>query len=134
MHSPDANLSVDDALIPEAELCAVLVLDALGHVVATNRSARQLWRVEKGSLVGVPVAELLVSRESAPELPEARWKALLGQTLERTGLFLARPLDAAPREVGVRVERSFGGAGSYIATIHPHVSNGGGKPAAPTSP
>ncbi len=111
--------------IPDADLCAVLVLDAGGRVVAANRSARQLWAAPDKALVGFPFGGLfgLESVSAEPQSAETQWKALSTATVDRWTSSLARPLSGPPREVRVRLERALGGAGSFIATIQPRLSS-----------
>ncbi|ACB75446.1 PAS domain-containing protein [Opitutus terrae] len=105
--------------IAEADLCAAVVLDATGKIVAVNQSARQLWSASDRSLIGRPFAQLFVL-DAAPEAADAavaRWRILSAETLDRTTVLTALPLTGAKREVRVRLERAVGGAGSYLATV-----------------
>jgi hypothetical protein len=111
----------DAGPIDEADLCAVLVLDASGNVVAANRSARHLWAGADRAFVRSAFAELFVSKldSNDPEFLETESKVLIAGALDRWTPLVAKPLDGQPRAVRVRLERALGGAGSYIATIQP---------------
>jgi hypothetical protein len=113
----------DEAIAAGIDLCAVLVLDASGNVVAANGSARQLWAVAGRSLVGLPLAgffagEAPVAADTdAAKDDEGRWQALRTRMLDRWASLATRTLDGSVQNVRVRLERALGGAGSYIATI-----------------
>jgi PAS domain-containing protein len=115
--------ATDTDAVDAAALCAVLVLDASGKIVAANRSARHLWAAMDKSLVGFSFAELLAFAAVGgdPDTPGAQWKALSTAALNRSTPLIAKPLDGSSREVYVQLERALGGAGSYIATIQPRL-------------
>lgn len=117
LSSPAADADPFD----EADLCAVLVLDASGNVVAANRSARYLWAGPDKSFVRSAFAGLFISalESDDPEFLETESKVLIAGALDRWTRLMAKPVDGQPRAVRVRLERALGGAGSYIATIQP---------------
>lgn len=107
-----------------ADLCAVLVLDASGKVVAVNDSARALWGAGKLELVGIAFARLRTDTPSVAkqEDSEAAWKAFLADAGGRWTSMSIRSRDGSARDVRVRLERALGGAGTYIATVQPRTS------------
>ncbi len=110
----------DEAAAVGSALCAVLVLDASGKIVAVNGSARQLWAVAGKSLVGLPLAGFFESEApvvATAEADEERWQELRTRTLDRWVSLATRATDGSVQDVHVRLERALGGAGSYIATI-----------------
>lgn len=116
--SPDSSSA---AAWDSTDFCAVLVIDAAGRIVAANLSARQLWAAGERALAGRCVAELFglkpVPSEAEPGAGE--WKVFKALALDRWAMLAAHAIPAAPRETRVRLERAFGGAGSFIATILP---------------
>lgn len=116
--STDLNPTLPNA--PEhTEVCAVFVVDACGIVVATNASGRRLWSVSGRSMVGVPFVALLGVTGIAvgPELAAEEWRNLKADALDRWTRRLTQPADAPEREVHLHLERSIGGAGSYIVNV-----------------
>ncbi len=105
----------------DPDTCAVFVLEAGGTVVASNTSAREFWSDAARPLVGVPFVTLFASNDdlSAPENISRQWLHLKGEGVDRWTQRVARRLDGALCEVRLRLERSSGGAGSYIATVQP---------------
>lgn len=105
----------------ETTLCAALVLDSTGKVVATNESARQLWAAPDRSLVGTPVSDLLLTERTASDAISAHlsWKTFSTAALNQWAAFVAQPHNGPPRAVRIRLERAVGGAGSYIAVVVP---------------
>lgn len=103
----------------ETEVCAVFVIDAGGSVVATNASGRRLWSVSGRSMVGVPFVALLGFNGLAaePGLAAEEWRNLKAEALDRWTRRVARPADAPTRELNLHLERSIGGAGSYILNV-----------------
>lgn len=99
----------------------MFVIDACGSVVAANESARELWIAGKQSLVGLPIATLFAREGSSDdaEVLAAHWKELKTSAGERWTRRLAQPLEGPACEVRLRIERAFGGGGSYIGTIQP---------------
>jgi two-component system cell cycle sensor histidine kinase/response regulator CckA len=106
----------------------VLLLDPAGRITGANSSAHRLWQAPENSLVGEAFAALFAFEivSSDPEFLEAQWEALLISALDKTATLSAQPRDAAPRDVRVRIEKSFGSAPGYIATVLP--------PAPPAAP
>lgn len=116
---PDAPGANPDATA-WADVCAVLVLDVSGHVVAANRSARELWGVTDKAIVQLQLASLFApDAASVADEADAQWHALRATALDTWARLTAYPQNGSAREVRVRVERAFGGAGTYIATIQP---------------
>lgn len=115
----DARLPADAE--NAGDVCAAFVIDADGNVLASNATARELWRAEKRSLVATPFVQLFVS-EAAPNATGetvVAWTALKAEAGQRWKSCLARLHDGAEIAVRVRVERAFGGGGSYIAVVQP---------------
>lgn len=102
-------------------MCAVFVIDAGGHVVACNASARQLWAAGKRPIVTLPLVVLLGEAQDPiePDVLLEQWKALKIEALDRWTRRMAMPFSGPAVEVNVRLERATGGAGSYIALIRP---------------
>lgn len=96
-------------------------MDADGVVVASNSSARQLWSTTGSSLVALPFVRLFSLAASASDRPGApeQWREMKRGGLDRSVVRQISPLDGPPCEVRLRIERSSGGAGSYIATVRP---------------
>lgn len=107
----------------DSDTCGVLVVDAIGSVVASNSSARQLWSSAARPLVAARFAALFADAEDVadPESIARQWLLLKSEALDRWTSRIIRPLDGSPCEVRLRLERSSGGAGSYIATVQPVV-------------
>lgn len=97
---------------------AAFVISANGDVVATNHSAGVLLAVEGKSLVGLPFVRLFTMAGDGPDVPSVgEWKPLCAAALDRWMQFTAHAFDGRPRAVQGRLERSIGGAGSYIAIV-----------------
>jgi PAS domain-containing protein len=101
----------------------MFVIDADGKVVAANLSACELWGSAGKSIVGVSFASLFVPGADASEVDstDAQWSTFRTAALERWSTCLTQPPGGLGREVRMRLERAFGGAGSYIATVRPRV-------------
>lgn len=99
---------------------AVLVIDAAGNVVAANTTARALWRDKAKPLVNAALPELVTcegDRVSAGTATE-RWKQFRQLALDRALAVELRPVDGStPRAMTLRLERSYGGGGTYIAAL-----------------
>lgn len=104
-----------------SDVCAAFVIDADGNVLASNSTARELWRAEKQSLVATPFVQLFVPDPASPASGETvgTWAALKTEAGQRWKSCLARLHDGAEIAVRVRIERAFGGGGSYIAVAQP---------------
>ncbi|MSU65829.1 MAG: response regulator [Opitutus sp.] len=102
-----------------AGVCAVLLLDATGQIVATNASATRLWRTGVDSLVGEPFATLFAFEvvSSEPEFIQAQWDGLLVTALDRPAALSIQPREGEPREMQVCLEKSTGPGAGYIATV-----------------
>jgi PAS domain-containing protein len=105
----------------ESELCGVFVVDAVGNIVASNASARELWSADRRVLVGLPVALLFRGNEIStdPEFLTDEWARLKAEALDQWSMRPARRIGGPPFDARVRIERASGGAGSYIATVLP---------------
>ncbi len=105
----------------DSDTCAVFVLEAGGLVVASNTSAREFWSDVARPLVSAPFMTLFVSNEdlSDSENLSRQWLQLKSEGLDRWTRRVARRLDGATCPVRLRLERSSGGAGSYIVTVRP---------------
>jgi hypothetical protein len=117
--APASSRAADSNGWRDSDICAVLVLDAGGKIVAANESASQLWGRGTKMLVGSDFAALfsfVVAFCGSDEF-EGDWKDLRNAALDRWAMLMARPTGDAPCEVRVRLEHSVGGAGTYIATI-----------------
>lgn len=103
------------------DVCAAFVIDADGNVLASNSTARELWRAEKRSLVATPFVQLFVSDPASAAAVETigTWATLKTEAGQRWKSCLARLHDGAEMTVRVRIERAFGGGGSYIAVAQP---------------
>jgi PAS domain-containing protein len=104
----------------------VLVLDADGRVVAANSSARELWRAGPKPLVGIPLVGLLGSDAvgSEPGFAIIQWELLRKAALDRLMDVSVQPVDGrARRRMRLRLERSQGGAGTFIALLLPDRNN-----------
>lgn len=101
------------------DICAAFVIDADGNVLASNSTARELWRVEKRSLVATPFVQLFVPASDAAGETVGAWAVLKTDAGQRWKSCIARSLDGAEVHVRVRIERAFGGGGSYIAVVQP---------------
>lgn len=114
---PPISPSVSTPL--DGEFCGVFVIGADGKVVASNASARQLWSAENRPLVGISFAALFDPAEPAVESQDAsaEWQAFKRDAWEQWMPRGARRHDGPTCEVRVRLERAYGGAGSYIATV-----------------
>jgi hypothetical protein len=114
------NSSLAGAAASDALPCAVLVLDAMGVVVAANETARELWGAAERTLVSQSFTQLVWAGCAAPD-PEntTTWKALKAALVDRGAPLTARRSDGSSFGVHVRLERSLGGAGTFIATIAP---------------
>lgn len=122
MNDPTPSLPTSETgPVDEAELCAAFVLDASGRIVAVNRSGRQLLGASDRPLVGLPFAGFFRLRASPTESesPEAQWESLRTATLDHWSALTAQPMNGPPHPAQVRIERAFGGAGTYIATVLP---------------
>jgi len=106
----------------DPDLCAAFVIDADGNIVASNSSARQIWSPTGRSLVAMAFVTLFSRADAsgAPEDPVEQWSQLKGG-LDRWTPQVARRFDLPSCAVRVRLERSSGGGGSYIATVRPVV-------------
>jgi PAS domain S-box-containing protein len=111
-----------------ADLCAVLVVDQKGRIVAANRSAGVLWSTTAGEMIGRSFASLFAFEvtSSDPDFLEAQWEVVLASALDRDTALSAQPNGLAPAEVTVRLEANAGGEG-WIAAVRP-------KPAASATP
>jgi hypothetical protein len=95
----------------------VFVIDATGVVIAANSSAREFVGFTRKSPASLSFAGLFASGPFAANQPGADdWKTFVAATLDRWTSFCVR-MPEGEREVRVRLERSAGGAGSYIATM-----------------
>lgn len=105
----------------DSDTCAVFVLEAGGLVVASNTSARMFWSEVARPLVSMPFVTLLAGNEdsSGPETSSSQWLQLRSESLDRWTLRVARRLDGTTCDVRLRLERSSGGAGTYIAAVQP---------------
>lgn len=119
--APDSS-SASVSSPKDAALCAVLILDAMGKVVASNRSARELWGTGSASLVGLTFAQLFAIETVSGNalVAEAQWKSQTAASLDRWTTATVQPKHGPAREVLLRLERSFGGAGSYIGMVQAH--------------
>ena len=101
------------------EVCAVLVLDATGRVIAANPSARWLWQAADHEPVDAHFAGLFQFDEGTdePGWIITQWKVLLAETLDQYAPLMAKPHTGAPRPVVVRLEANLGAPSGYIATI-----------------
>jgi hypothetical protein len=110
--------SVEVGAVSRADFCAAFVIDAAGNVVAYNRTAAELWSTPRRPLVGVPFVSLVAS--TFAEVPaETAWHGFKANACERTVRCSLGVADGAAIEASVRLERAFGGGGSYIATVRP---------------
>lgn len=103
------------------DVCAAFVIDADGNVLASNATARELWRAEKRSLVATPFSHLFAPgavAQAAGELADS-WTVLKADAGKRWKPYLARAHDGVEIATRVRIERAFGGGGSYIAVVQP---------------
>ena len=109
---------VDPAEVARTDFCAAFVIDASGKIVAHNRTAGDLWGAGRRPLVTVPFAALF---EAAPAdaAAEAAWAAFKAEAGDRPAPRGFRLPDGTRVGMGVRIERAFGGGGSYIATVRP---------------
>lgn len=121
-----ANASHQSVLSPAepvapADVCAVFVIDATGNVVATNATAREVWCARSRPLVALAFAQLFETEATPVEsdVHTMQWQALKSEAYECWTRRVARPLDGPARHVRVRIERAFGGGGSYIGTVQP---------------
>jgi hypothetical protein len=115
--SPDA-LSTPSPLLGDDPAIAVLVIDAGGQVVAGNPAARS-FACDGKPLVGRFLINLFVGEEFAADADYAaqQWRALRSEAMDK---WVSRRLVCGGDirgEVRLRLERSLGGAGSYIATV-----------------
>jgi PAS domain-containing protein len=112
------NISLAGAVASDAPSCAVLVLDAMGMVVAANETARELWGAPEKTLVSQSLTQLIFAGTASPDLETSTaWKTLKATIVDRGAPLLARRRDGSSFGVRVQLERSLGGAGTYIATI-----------------
>jgi hypothetical protein len=109
------------SMTTDADTCAVFVLEAGGLVVASNTSARMFWSEVARPLVSMPFVTLLAHNDDScdPETISRQWLQLRSESLDRWTGRVARRLDGATCDVRLRLERSSGGAGTYIATVQP---------------
>lgn len=105
----------------DSDLCAALVIDASGNIVAANRSTADVVGAGGKSLMGLPFVSLFAPKETTGEPADSadEWKSLCASALERWTVCTAQPQDAVPRKIRFRLERAFGGAGTYIAVLQP---------------
>lgn len=105
----------------DAQPCGVLVLDSTGMVVAANGTARELWGATERTLVSESFTQLVSADATAPdpECAHAAWTALKAATVDRSAELIARRRNGSSFGIRVRLERSLGGAGTFIATISP---------------
>lgn len=117
-----------------AGICAVLLLDEKGRITATNSSARQLWQTGEHDLGGEHLVSLfafdVVSND--PEFIQAQWEVLVASAVERATTLSAQPREGTPFEVCVRLEKTAGGTGGYVAMVQPAVPAAGGDAPATT--
>lgn len=106
---------------PAADVCGMFVVDVEGKVVAANLSAHHFWENARRSFVGASLPRLFATDPDAADSDDAmaEWKAFKAATLDRWTTRLTQPATGATYQVRVRLERSMGGAGSFIATIRP---------------
>ncbi len=100
---------------------AVLLLDTSGLVTSANAAARSYWQASEGDLVGKPFSTLFAFEivSSDPDFLEAQWEALLISALDKTATLSAQPLEGAPREVRLHLEKILGPAPGYLAVAQP---------------
>lgn len=126
---PHTEAALKDGLRPtiaegdEVALCAALVIDASGKVVAANQSARDLLGIPAKSLIGLSVPGLFTPGGVRSESDGAadEWKSLCAAALDRWTRVRAHPPGNPPVDVRVRLERAFGGAGTYMAVLLPAI-------------
>ncbi len=106
---------------PAADVCGMFVVDAGGKIVAANQSAHQFWENTRRSFVGALLPRLFAAdpAQSDEENFEAEWKAFKATALDRWTTRVTEPATGASRHVRFRLERAFGGAGTFIATVRP---------------
>jgi two-component system, cell cycle sensor histidine kinase and response regulator CckA len=99
----------------------VVLLDAGGKITAANESARKLWQVAEGELIGEQFASQFAFEvvSNDPEFLEAQWDVVLAGALNRDAVLSAQPREGAPHEVRVRLEKNLGTASGYVATLQP---------------
>lgn len=97
---------------------AALVVDADGRVVAANTSAQMLWASPKTSLVNRSLVSLTGAMAATAESESAQWQSIKKSALDDFVTTAVRPVDGGEkRSVRMRLERAYGGGGSYIATF-----------------
>lgn len=113
--SRSAQLGADEVV----DLSGTFVIDAGGKIVAANLSVYKFWGGVPRSFVGVYLRDLfvLIPDASGTEEPESQWKLFKTAMLDRWTLLSARHVDGSCHPVRVRLERSVGGAGTYIAMV-----------------
>lgn len=120
MNPSAPSFSAASAAPSDASACAVLVLDAMGTVVAANGTARALWDATEKGLISQSFTQLVAADAASAESNAiSDWKSLKTATVDRSAPFSARRRDGSSFTVRVRLERSLGGAGTFIATIAP---------------
>lgn len=103
-----------------ADVSPVFVIDAAGRVVATNRSACVFWATGNQSMVGLNFVQLFEPDPGNDVAGfETRWTALRAAAFESWTPLVARTLRTDRAVTRVRLERSIGGAGTYIAIVLP---------------
>lgn len=107
--------------IPALAPSAALVIDAGGKIVAANGTASDVLAASGKTLIGLPLAGLCTAEgaSSAPTTSSDEWKSFCAATLDRWTAFAAHVPGSPARAVYLRLERAFGGAGTYIAVLHP---------------
>lgn len=96
---------------------AALVVDADGRVVAANTSAQMLWASPKTSLVNRSLVSL-TGASPATDSESAQWQLIKQSALDDFVATKVRPVDGGEeRSIRMRLERAYGGGGSYIATF-----------------
>jgi hypothetical protein len=116
MHTNPRTSSV--ATIDHDDPCGVFVIDATGLVIAANSSAREYVEFRRKTLASLSFVDLLHGASSGTDGgPGASdWKSFVASALDRWTTLRMRTPDGE-RELRLRLERSAGGAGSYIATL-----------------
>ena len=101
---------------------AVLVIDASGKVVAANTTARTLWQDKAKPLVNAALPELVAyaADPASTPPPAGRWEQFRLAALDQALPVELRPVDgSSSRPMTIRLERSYGGGGTYIAALVP---------------
>ncbi len=99
----------------------MLTVDAKGHILHVSTGATALWRTDSAGLTGAKFATLfnfdVVSKDA--DWADAQWEALLASALDRSIPLEAKPKDADPAKVNLRLERGDGGTCFALVTAQP---------------